>query len=51
MNYGVSTKDSLLDADWIPLSTMVGSDGMLEVTDMDASGLRKFYIVTPTRTP
>ena len=51
VNYAVSTKDSLLDADWIPLTTMVGSDGMLEVTDMDASGLRKFYIVTPTRTP
>ena len=51
VNYAVSTKDSLLDADWIPLTTMVGSDGMLGVTDMDASGLRKFYIVTPTRTP
>ena len=51
VSYAVSTKDSLLDADWIPLTTMVGSDGMLEVTDMDASGLRKFYIVTPTRTP
>jgi hypothetical protein len=51
VSYAVSTKDSLLDADWIPLTTMVGSDGMLEVTDMDASGVRKFYIVTPTRTP
>ena len=51
VSYAVSTKDSLLDADWIPLTTMVGSDGMLEVTDMAASGLRKFYIVTPTRTP
>jgi formylglycine-generating enzyme required for sulfatase activity len=51
VTYAVSTKDSLLDTDWIPLTTMVGSDGMLEVTDMDASGLRRFYIVTPTRTP
>ena len=51
VSYAVSTKDSLLDADWIPLTTMVGSDGMLGFTDMDASGLRKFYIVTPTRTP
>jgi len=51
VSYAVSTKDSLLDADWIPLTTIVGSDGMLGFTDMDASGLRKFYIVTPTRTP
>jgi hypothetical protein len=51
VSYAVSTKDSLLDADWIPLTTMVGSDGMLGFTDEEASGLRKFYIVTPTRTP
>ena len=51
VSYAVSYKDSLLDADWIPLTTMVGSDGMLGFTDEAASGLRKFYIVTPTRTP
>ena len=51
VSYAVSYKDSLLDADWIPLTTMVGSDGMLGFTDEEASGLRKFYIVTPTRTP
>ena len=51
VNYAVSTKDSLLDADWIPLTAIVGSEGILDFTDVAASGLRKFYIVTPTRTP
>jgi hypothetical protein len=51
VSYAVSYKDSLLDADWILLTTIGGSDGMLGFTDMEASGLRKFYIVTPTRTP
>ena len=51
VSYAVSTKDSLLDADWIPLTAIVGSDGVLGFTDVEASGLRKFYIVTPTRTP
>ena len=51
VSYAVSYKDSLLDADWILLTTIGGSDGMLGFTDEEASGLRKFYIVTPTRTP
>ena len=51
VSYAVSYKNSLLDADWIPLTTIVGSDAPLDFTDMAASGARKFYIVTPTRTP
>ncbi|MDA7666563.1 hypothetical protein OAF58_00790 [bacterium] len=51
VSYTIGYKDSLLDADWIPLTTMVGSDGMLGFTDEAASGTRKFYVVTPTRTP
>ena len=51
VSYTLSYKDSLLDADWIPLTTVAGSDGTLGYTDENASGLRKFYIVTPARTP
>ena len=51
VSYALSYKDSLLDADWIPLTTVAGSDGTLGYTDENASGLRKFYIVTPARTP
>ncbi|MFT5401664.1 MAG: hypothetical protein ACI9DF_000488 [Verrucomicrobiales bacterium] len=51
VSYAVSYKDSLLDADWILLTTIGGPDGILGFTDKEASGLRKFYIVTPTRTP
>ena len=51
VTYTIGYKDSLLDADWIPLTAIVGSDGILDFTDEAASGTRKFYIVTPTRTP
>ena len=51
VTYTIGYKDSLLDVSWTTLTDIVGSDGILDFTDEAASGLRKFYIVTPTRTP
>ena len=51
VSYAVSYKDSLLDVSWTTLTAIVGSEGILDFTDVAASGVRKFYIVTPTRTP
>lgn len=51
VNYLFEYKNSLLDANWITLTTIVGADGTLHHTDPAAPGPRKFYRVTPTRTP
>lgn len=48
--YTIEHNGSLLPADWATLTTIPGAEGTLSRTDT-AAGTRKFYRVTPARTP